>query len=100
MPYDAAQLIATLPADMRAVMVAGATNATVGRASVSAENMVTLYGEDNQYTASYWIDVAQVTLPAVHSRVTIDGESRLVLGTRSYPGDLRRIDVGGEYGRG
>lgn len=98
--YDASQLIASLPSDYKVTLTtSGGESATVARASISNEIVNTMYGEDAQYDSSYYLDSNDfTTLPAAHERVTVDGQTLLVLGVRRYGGDLRIIDVGGKYG--
>ena len=100
MPYDAAQLVADLPAEMRVELTtAGGEAATVGRASISDSVAATLYGDEQRYEASFWFDANSfATPPTRRERVTVEGVSYYVLAVRQFPGSLRRLDVGGHYG--
>lgn len=99
MSYSAAQLIASLPAEMRGALTNGAgESAIVGRAGISEEVMMTLYGEDEKYTFSLWLDADDFTVPPTrHERVTYEGTQYFVLSLRTFPGSLRRLDLGGKY---
>jgi hypothetical protein len=101
MPYDAAQLIASLPAEMRGTLVTSASqSATVGRASVSSSTLPSDYGDQYEYQLSLWFDATKfATPPTKNERVTFDGVSYFVLAVRTFPGNLRRLDLGGTYGR-
>jgi hypothetical protein len=92
--YDAGQVIARLPAEQRETGTIGAVSAVVGLASVSAEVVVSLYGVDNRYQGSRWVDVAVHGEPAAQTRYSSGGVSRIILGVHRYPGNLRRIDLG------
>jgi len=100
MSYSAAQLIASLPADMRGTLTTAASEtATVGRAGISQEVTATLYGEDQQYTLSLWTNADDyTTAPTKNERVAFGGVSYFVLSVRTFPGSLRRLDLGGKYG--
>lgn len=101
MSYDAAQVIATLPADMRVVLSNEANqSAIVGRASISATIIAATYGDEADYQLSYWFDVrdfATAILP--RQRVTVGGVQYYVLAVFTMPGNLRRLDLGGKYCR-
>ena len=101
MAYDAAQVIATLPADMRVDLTNEANQtAMVGRASVSASVVAATYGDEQDYQLSYWFDVRDFASPILpRQRVTVGGVQYYVLAVRTFPGNLRRLDLGGKYGR-
>ena len=75
----------------------GAT-VTAGRASIAADVAVTLYGEDAGYAGSYWFDAAKFsTQPVANTRCTVGSVQYMILGIQQYPGNLRRLDIGGTY---
>ena len=100
MSYSAAQLIASLPAEMRGTLTTtGGESATVGRAGIAQEIAASQYGEDDRYTLSLWVNVDDfATPPTRHERVTFEGTSYFCLSIRTFPGSLRRLDLGGLYG--
>ena len=94
---DARAFIAGLPADMRETGTVGTASAVVGLASISEEIVAQLYGQDNQYRASRWLDVEDVggTDPKSNTEYTdAAGKVYLVLRVHKYPGRLRRLDLG------
>lgn len=101
MSYDAAQVIATLPANMRVSLTNEAgQSATVGRASISSSIIAATYGDESEYQLSYWFDVRDfATAIAPRQRVTVGGVQYYVLAVFVMPGNLRRLDLGGKYGR-
>jgi len=101
MSFDAAQVIASLGADMQGTLTAASgETATVGRASIASELLAMTYGEDDQYTLSVWLDTDDFdTPPTKNQDVTFGGSTYLVLGIANLLSTLRRLDLGGQYGR-
>ena len=100
MSYEPAQVIASLPSDQRVdLQYDGGDTVTAGRASISADYETTLYGADQQYRGSYYVTTDDIdTEPRERKRVTVAGVNYLIIGVKRYPGTLRRLDVGGQYG--
>lgn len=97
--YSAKAVISGLPASQRVSLTYDSTTVTAGRASINADVAVSLYGEDAQYSCSFWFDSADFSpQPTGNNRCTVDSTQYTILGVHKYPGNLRRLDVGGKYG--